>query len=101
MLTTPTLSGFLGRLGQGLSRKAAWEGLGTPLSLETGYRIWRRWRRALSHIRTFLHQLGHSPPASGTECPVLELFDQLTEVFPHTPCACAAFQGHFQAPLLP
>jgi len=90
---------FQAVLKGGLSRKAAWERVKGDLSLESGYRLWRKLLEAQFHIRTMLNR-ERPPPACSDEAPLAQLLAHLRLVFPATDCPFSSFQHYFQTPLL-
>jgi hypothetical protein len=87
----------------GATTHAAWRLSRLPLSLTGAYRWVRRWRLGTAAIRSRLCLL-RPPPGqrAGTGTDFLTL-QHLTRTFPAAPgasCPIAAFQRHFQAPIL-
>lgn len=95
-----TLSRFAAAVLSGASRKAAWERLGDGLSVQSGYRLWRRLSQAQPHIRTALLGLC-PPPACAEREPLAQLMAHLRRALPSAECVLSAFQLHLQKPLLP
>jgi hypothetical protein len=83
----------------GLSVKAATEKLRLPFALETRYRMRRGLQRGLARVRPRLCR-EQSPPGSPSPDPLLQTVAHLRAVFPDSECPLAAFQLHFQHPLL-
>lgn len=90
-----TLWNFIKRVANGLSRKAAWEGLDSIFSLETAYRLWRRIRHSQIPIRARLSQ-EKPPPATDSSEPLFEMTAHLQTIFPSASCPITAFQEEFQ-----
>jgi hypothetical protein len=81
------------------SLKAAAEKLRLPFTLETVYRLRRNLRQRLAGLRTLLCR-EQKPPRSAQSDPVLQTAEHLRAVFARSECPPAAFQLHFQHPLL-
>ncbi len=94
-----TLWKFFRGVRRGLSRKASWERLGSPFTVETGYRLWKSLRKRQVWIRSRLSR-DRPPPATDSAEPIFQLLDHLAAIFPHSPCPIAAFQLRFQRPFL-
>lgn len=94
-VSAATLWNFLKGIAKGLSRKAAWEGLHSPFSLETAYRLWRRIRHSQIPIRARLSRQTPPPRTKASE-PLFEMTAHLQTVFPTASCPLSAFQEHFQ-----
>jgi hypothetical protein len=90
---------WLTRLLAGVSLKAATESERLPFALETLYRLRRALRRGSDRLRTRLSR-EQSPPASAHADPLLQTVEHLQVVFAGSECPPAAFQLHFQSPLL-
>jgi len=99
LVGTDTLFRFIHAIRQGLTRKAAWEGLRVPWTLQAGYRIWQRLCRSQSHLRSRLCRRT-PPPACPSPHPLFQLIDHLRLAFPDSACPIAAFHLHFQRPFL-
>lgn len=100
MVRARTLWRFLQGVSDGLSRKAAWEQAQEAFSLQSGYRLWRKFNRAQTHIRAFLSRRCPAPASSSAE-PMKQLLAHLKCAFPSETCPFAGFQSHFQHSLLP
>jgi len=98
-MTASLLWRWLVKLLAGFSLKAAAEKLRLPFALETVYRLRRGLRQCLASVRTRLCR-EQSPPASGQTNPLLQTVEHLRQVFSDSECPPAAFQLHFQRPLL-
>jgi hypothetical protein len=90
---------WLKRVLVGLSLKAAAEKARLAFALETVYQWGRKLRRGLERWRTFLCR-EQKPPLSAQSDPLLQTLEHFKLVFPHSHCPLAAFQLHFQSPLL-
>ncbi len=90
---------FIARVLTGATRSCAWQSLAHCFSLESGYRVWRRWLRAQSHLRSWLCQKG-PPPDNGDGAPT-QTWAHLHVIFMDEPCPVSAFQAHFQQPFFP
>lgn len=98
-LTASLVWQWLVKLLTGLSVKAAVEALRLPFALETMYRLRRGLQRRLDLVRTRLCR-EQSPPVSRQSQSLLQTVEHLRAVFPDSQCPPAAFQLHFQGPLL-
>lgn len=85
---------FIRALQQTRSIKSAWEQADIPLSLDTGYRLYRRLGRCQSVLRTHLCARA-PPPKMKAGAPLLQVFKHLREAFAGG-CPIAAYQEHFQ-----
>ena len=83
----------------GASLKAAVEKLRLPFALESVYRLRRKLRQQLDRVRSLLCR-EQKPPPSAQSDPLLQTAEHLRAVFAHSECPTAAFQLHFQRPLL-
>lgn len=94
-----TLFRFLFGIFSGLSVKAAWERVAPSFSLQSGYRLFRRFRNVQIRIRDLLCRL-HPPPDCSSSDPLFQLFDHLRFVFNHSNNPFSEFQNYFQSSLL-
>jgi len=83
----------------GNSVHKAWLSLRCLLSLESAYGILRRARDRLGDIRSLLTREHPAPESEHTD-PLLQTVEHLRCVFPAENNAIAAFQVHFQRPIL-
>ena len=81
------------------SLKAAVEKLRLPFALESVYRLRRKLRQQLDRLRSLLCR-EQTPPHSAQSDPLLQTAEHLRAVFARSECPAAAFQLHFQRPLL-
>lgn len=91
---------FIQGLREGRSIKAAWENCPIRLSLDTGYRIYRRLRLCQPILRTQL--CSRSPPPKGKKgagTPLLQVFDHLQKAF-DVDCPISTCQETFQKDFL-
>ena len=89
---------FIQALLKARSIKAAWERAGIPLSLDTGYRLYRHLGQCQSVLRT--HLLARAPPPKvKTGAPLFQMFTHLKEAFGRR-CPVSAYQEHFQRSFL-
>jgi hypothetical protein len=98
-LSTRTLWGFLRRAVAGTLAAAARD-TGTPRSDRTLQRVWRRFDRGQSAIRTALLSRGPPPavPAEPGRRPApAHVLAHLRATFPHDDCPIAAFQQAMRA----
>ena len=90
---------FLSELQQARSIKHAWEQSNFPLSLDSGYRLYRRLCRCQSVLRTRL--CARAPPPEGrTGVPLFQVFHHLKKAFAVATCHISAYQVHFQRSFL-
>ena len=90
---------FLAELMKACSIKQAWERANFPLSLESGYRLYRRLCRCQCVLRT--HLFARAPPPEGrTGVPLFQVFQHLKEAFALATCHISAYQVHFQRSFL-
>jgi len=83
----------------GAALKSAAEALRAPFALETFYRLRQRLRRRLDAVRVCLCR--EQPPPDGIHTdPLLQTAAHLTSVFGGEFDVVAAFQRHFQRPVL-
>jgi hypothetical protein len=90
---------FLTQLQQACSIKNAWERANIPLSLDTGYRLYRHLRQCQSVLRTHLCARA-PPPEAKTGVPLFQVFHHLQEAFATATCQISAYQTHFQRSFL-
>ena len=94
------LMSFIEKLRQGKSVKRSWEECGIRLSLDVGYRLYRRLLLCLPVLRTQL--CSRAPPPekkNGAGSPLLQTFDHLEKVFGDK-CAISAYQETLQRDFL-
>lgn len=90
-LTTGSLWRFLQRaIADGIH--AASRAADSPLSDRTWRRIWKRFDRGQSTIRTALAGRGPPPEAPAAQRPAAHTLAHLHAAFPNAPCPIAAFQ---------
>jgi hypothetical protein len=82
----------------GLSIRASWQTVTSPLALDSFYHLLQRLRRRLTNLRTTLSAV-RRPPDSQQADPLLQTFEHLRLVFPKAACPTEAFQQRFQIPL--
>jgi hypothetical protein len=98
-VNAPGLWALLERLLRGATVKSALEALKRRVGLETIYHLLQRMRQRLPTIRSVLCQEQQAPASSQTD-PLLQTVEHWRQLFPQSDCPCAAFQLHFQRPLL-
>lgn len=86
---------FIAGVRKGLSRKAAWEGLRSPYSLQTAYDLWNRLRRCQSTVRTRLREIRPPPPAASPD-PLLQTIDHLERALPSGDGPVCEYQMFFR-----
>jgi hypothetical protein len=89
---------FIQALLKARSIKAAWEQAGIPMSLDTGYRLYRRLGRCQSVLRTHLCARA-PPPRVKAGVPLFQVFAHLKEAFGNS-SPIRAYQEHFQRSVL-
>jgi hypothetical protein len=89
---------FIQALLNARSIKAAWERAGIPLSLDTGYRLYRRLGRCQSVLRTHLCARA-PPPKVKTGMPLFQVFAHLKEAFGRG-CPIRTYQETYQRDFL-
>jgi hypothetical protein len=94
-----TLWDFLKGVRGGLSRHAAWYKVGSPFSIQTGYRLWGEVKRQQPRIRAMLSRLKPPPETSSSE-PIFQMLEHLRSIFPDTHCPITAFHLRFQCSFL-
>ena len=96
--TAKQLWAFIRALQQARSVKRAWELAAIPLSLDTGYRLYRHLNQCQSVLRTHLFARA-PPPKVKTGVPLFQVFAHLKEAF-GCGCPVSAYQEHFQRSFL-
>jgi len=99
LVAADTLFRFLASVREGLTRKAAWERLHVPWTLQTGYRLWQRLCGRQSPLRSLLCRQTPAPVCHSPN-PLFQLIEHLTLAFSNHPCPIVAFHLHFQQPFL-
>jgi hypothetical protein len=97
--TAQLLGALLRALLGGATIKAAAEILRLPFSLEAVYGIVRRLRLRLHALRSLLCR-EHPAPDSRQTDPLHQTLEHLQHLFPQDIRALAAYQRHFQEPLM-
>lgn len=92
---TAQIWGFIEALKSKCSVKAAWESCTTSLSLDTGYRLYKRINKCQSVLRTHLTSRGPPPKTEKAVAPLFQVFEHLKEVFGDL-CPPREYQSHFQ-----
>jgi len=90
---------FIAGVRKGLSRKAAWEAVRSPYSLQTAYDLWNRLRRCQSVVRTRLRK-ARPPPAQTSPDAMLQTLDHLKAAFPFGDGPVCEYQSFFQQSFL-
>ena len=98
-VTAPLLARVLSSLVWGIALKAAVESIHTLFAVETFYRLRQRLRRQLDLVRVCLHGEQAAPVSKQSDA-LLQTVEHLRRFFPKASDAVAAFQLHFQRPLL-
>lgn len=89
---------FIRALPTARSIKAAWEHSGIPMSLDTGYRLYRHLNRCQSVLRTRLCARS-PPPKAKAGAPLFQMFAHLKKAF-GLAHPIHAYQEHFQKSFL-
>jgi len=95
---TEPLTTMLRAVVEGSTRRAAWLRAEAPLTLRTGYRLWRRLLVAQPVMRTAMCRVC-PPPASSDHRPIALLFVHMQTAFGTTGCVFAALQTRSQQSL--
>jgi hypothetical protein len=82
----------------GLSIRASWLTVKTPLALDSFYHLLQRLRRRITILRTILSAVSR-PPDSRHSDPLLQTFEHMLIVCPKAACPVETFQQRFQSPL--
>ncbi len=90
---------FIEQLRQGRSIKSAWERSGVPLSLDTGYHLYKRLCLCQTIIRTRLFSRGPPPETKSAGLPIFQVFDHLKVIFKDQ-CPVSRYQLEFQQSFL-
>lgn len=98
-VTATPLWSFLLALLQAPSVKAAWEACGSRLSLDTGYRLYKRLGLAQSILRTHLHSRAPPPKRRCAGSTLLQMIEHLQDTFGDA-CAISAYQQDLQKDFL-
>lgn len=96
--TARELWAFIQELERASSIKSAWERCGIGLSLDTGYRLYKRFILCQSLLRTSLCSRS-PPPKKSAGSPLFQVFKHLKEVFGDA-CGVRAYQECFQKDFL-
>jgi hypothetical protein len=99
LVTAEILFRFLQAIRRGLTRKAAWERLAAPWTLQTAYRLWQEFAQRQAPLRSLLCRQT-PPPACLASNPLFQLVDHLASAFPKAACPIATFHLHFQQSFL-
>lgn len=94
-----TLWHYLQSVADGFNKKAAWQQSQRGFSVQTGYRLLRRFERSQTHIRTLLCRV-RPPPDSDSQQPLTQLVQHFKAAFTSDSCPLESFQLQFQRPLL-
>jgi hypothetical protein len=97
-LDSKQLWAFIRALLKARSIKAAWERAKIPMSLDTGYRIYRHLQKCQSVLRTHLSARA-PPPKTKTAVPLFQVFAHLKEEFGNGN-PIRTYQEHFQRSFL-
>ena len=91
---------FLRNVARGQSRAAAWRCSGAHFTVSAGYRVWKRWLRNQTRLRSLLRDWSGAEPRNAQGDPPAATLAHLTVVFTSGDCPIRAFQEHFQQPFL-
>lgn len=78
------------------NKAAALRTAGLDLSESSAYRLWKRFLKAQSGIRTMLHQICPPPALPHVRCPAIQTIFHLEAAFGSQACPIEAFQKRFQ-----
>lgn len=93
------LESFLRALMRARSVKAAWEATGIRMSLDSGYRLYRRLRLCLPVLRTRLCARAPPPTGAGGKSALRQAYEHLRSAFGDDGRICS-YQLAFQTPFL-
>ena len=99
IVQTGRLWAFLLAICAGLSVQASCEKNLSAFALQTGYRLWKRFLRSQTHLRTRLSRIC-APPSSSAKKSFIHVIHHLRTAFPGARCPLAAFQERLQQPIL-
>jgi hypothetical protein len=91
---------FLKNIAAGLNKINAFKIAGLRFSHTTCYRLWKRFSRCQTKIRTRLLPLCHPPELQRAFSPAIQTITHLRRAFKNTGCPVTAFQKHFQTAFL-
>ena len=94
-----TLWQLLQVVADGFNINAGWQRVRTGFSVQTGYRLWRRFERSQTHIRTLLCRI-EPPPDSDSQQPLIQLIQHFKAAFAIDSCPLEGFQIRFQQSFL-
>lgn len=94
-----TLWNLLQAVADGFNIKAGWQRAQTGYSVQSGYRLLRRFERSQTHIRTLLCRI-RPPPDSDSQQPLTQLMQHLKVAFASDSCPLESYQSNFQQPFL-
>ena len=102
MVTTTLLASFVSSVVAGASRRAAWRlASAGAFSERSGYRLWQRLCRAVTHLRTQLVRSQPPPHSRATE-PIGQVVEHIRVCAPGVKDdVFSAFQRHFQCGVFP
>jgi len=95
-----TIWNYLSNVAEGMDKRNAFRLASLHFSDSTIYRIWVRFKRRQSYLRSLLFRKAPSPTQSSSADPCVETIRHLQAAFPDVPNAVKAFQTHFQASFL-
>lgn len=98
-ITANSLDRLLSNLCKGMSIQAAWEKGRINVALQSVYQILKRLRLRIGAIRSHLLKICRSPDSSQRD-PLTGTYEHLRDAFPDHRNPTAAFQGHFQTPVM-
>jgi len=81
---------------QGITLAEAFRHSGSKMNQTSVYRIFNRFKKSQSHIRTLLTKIKDPPVMSRTKDPFVLTIAHLKSVFSKSSCPIATFQHHFQ-----
>lgn len=99
-ISADSLWRFLKKAAEGVNKTRIFKTLGLSFCVSTAYRLWDRFRKHISRIRTSLLKIGNPPLASHSSSPAVETVLHLEHVLKYSSSPVAAFQERFQTAFL-
>lgn len=99
-ITAQSLWSFLTDILMEHSKASAFIKLTDRIHPSSAYRLYKRFSKGQSRIRSFLSRLDPRPKLPTTSCATTQTIAHLKSVFATDPCPITAFQMHFQVSFL-
>jgi len=100
MITAVTVWSFLDQWMRGMSLSEAFRRSGSKMAQSCVYRIFNRFKKSQSHIRTLLKRIKDPPHMPYTKDPTVLTLFHLRAVFNKSICPISSFQHYFQVSFL-